>query len=160
MTDLDKHTHLLGVGNGAVDLRSGKLLPATMDHYITIVTAVNFDADATCPLFEQTVADVFFGDGDGGVLPAADRLRDPGQSARGHPDHSIRRWQQRQEHRAGRDPGCAGRARQNGQRGYLSEQRAGRFTGQRPREDVLRLRGARFVYSSEPDEGSESCAKA
>jgi hypothetical protein len=64
VTDLDKATYLLGVGNGAVDLRNGKLLPPEQGHRITTITPVEYNSKARAPLFEQTVADVFFGDAD------------------------------------------------------------------------------------------------
>lgn len=48
---LDRHDKLLGVANGVIDLRTGKLLAAQRDHLITRHSPVNFDAKATCPQF-------------------------------------------------------------------------------------------------------------
>ena len=62
MIDLDKLPHLLGVGNGVVDLTTGKLLPPDQAYHVTTITATEYDQVSACPLFEQTVADVFFGD--------------------------------------------------------------------------------------------------
>lgn len=48
---LDSHDMLLGVGNGVVNLKTGKLQAAKPDDYITRHSPVIFDAAATCPLF-------------------------------------------------------------------------------------------------------------
>lgn len=156
VTDLDKHTHLLGVGNGAVDLRSGKLLPATMDHYITIATAVNFDADATCPLFEQTVADVFFGDGE--MVAFFRRLI--GYAILGSPREDILiipygGGSNGKSTVLGAIRDVLGEHAKTASADTFLSSGPGGAQANGPREDVLRLRGARFVYSSEPDEGSE-----
>lgn len=50
---LDSHDMLLGVGNGVVNLKTGKLQAAKPDDYITRHSPVIFDAEATCPLFLQ-----------------------------------------------------------------------------------------------------------
>ena len=59
---LDKDSHLLGCANGAVDLRSGELLAPSQDQRITYSTGLEYDPSVKCPLFEQTVLDVFNGD--------------------------------------------------------------------------------------------------
>lgn len=156
VTDLDKHTHLLGVGNGAVDLRTGRLLPATMDHFITIITPVAFNARAACPLFEQTVSDVFFGDAE--MVAFFHRLI--GYSIMGNPREDILIIPY-----GGGSNGkstvlgvirdvLGEHAKTASADTFLSSGQGGASAGG-AREDVLRLRGARFVYSSEPDEGSE-----
>lgn len=50
---LDSHDMLLGVGNGVVNLKTGKLQAAKPEDYITRHGSVMFDAAATCPLFLQ-----------------------------------------------------------------------------------------------------------
>jgi hypothetical protein len=62
MSDLDRSTNLLGVGNGVVDLQTGRLLPADQEYRITTITPVEYDPKARAPLFEQTVSEAFFGD--------------------------------------------------------------------------------------------------
>lgn len=154
--ELDKHTHLLGVGNGAVDLRNGKLLAADPDYYITTITPVEYDPAARAPLFEQTVADVFFGDLE--MIGFFQRI--VGYSILGKPDEDILiiPW----------GGGCNGKstvlgairdvlgehAKMANSETFLSNGRAGGNAGG-AREDILRLRGTRFVYITEPDEGSE-----
>jgi putative DNA primase/helicase len=46
---LDTLDYLLGVKNGVVDLKTGELLPADKDNYMTKTADVEFDADAECP---------------------------------------------------------------------------------------------------------------
>jgi putative DNA primase/helicase len=48
---LDSHDMLLGVANGVIDLRAGKLLAAQRNQLITRHSSVVFDAKATCPQF-------------------------------------------------------------------------------------------------------------
>lgn len=156
MADLDKQTHLLGVGNGVVDLTTGKLLPPDQAYRVTTITPVEYDAAAPCPLFEQTVADVFFGDADmigffqrliGYSLmaqPTEDVLAIPygsGSNGKSTVLGAIRDVLGEHAKMASADT-------------FLSSGAAGAAAGS-AREDVLRLRGARFVYVSEPDEGSE-----
>jgi len=156
MTDLDKLTHLLGVGNGVVDLHTGKLLPPDQAYRVTTITAVEYDQAATCPLFEQTVADVFFGDAD--MLGFFQRL--VGYSLLGRPDEDVLAIPYGSGSNgkstvlgAIRDA-LGEHAKMASADTFLSSGAAGGNAGA-AREDVLRLRGARFVYVSEPDEGSE-----
>lgn len=156
MTDLDKLTHLLGVGNGVVDLHTGKLLPPDQAYRVTTITAVEFDPAAKCPLFERTVADVFFGDAD--MIGFFQRL--VGYSLLGKPDEDVLAIPYGSGSNgkstvlgAIRDA-LGEHAKMASADTFLSSGAAGGNAGA-AREDVLRLRGARFVYVSEPDEGSE-----
>ena len=156
VADLDGQTHLLGVGNGAVDLRSGVLMAPDQQHRITTITPVEYDGRARAPLFEQTVSDVFFGEADmigffqrliGYSLmaqPTEDILVIPygsGSNGKSTVLGAIRDVLGEHAKMASADT-------------FLSSGMGGSNAGG-AREDILRLRGARFVYSSEPDEGSE-----
>lgn len=59
---LDSDPMLLGVRNGVLDLRTGALLPATPEHYITRQANVAFDPSARCPLWEEVINRIFAGD--------------------------------------------------------------------------------------------------
>lgn len=154
--ELDKATHLLGVGNGAVDLRTGELLAPDQSHRITTITPVEYAPRARASLFEQTVADVFFGDADMigffqrligySILaqPTEDILAIPygsGSNGKSTVLGAIRDVLGEHAKMASADT-------------FLSSGAGGANAGG-AREDILRLRGARFVYVSEPDEGSE-----
>lgn len=156
MADLDKLTHLLGVGNGVVDLHTGKLLPPDQAYRVTTITAVDYDPEARAPLFERTVADVFFGDAD--MIGFFQRL--VGYSLLGKPDEDVLAIPYGSGSNgkstvlgAIRDA-MGEHAKMASADTFLSSGAAGGNAGA-AREDVLRLRGARFVYVSEPDEGSE-----
>ena len=156
MTDLDKLTHLLGVGNGVVDLHTGKLLPPDQAYRVTTITAVDYDPTAACPLFERTVGDVFFNDAD--MVGFFQRL--VGYSLLGKPDEDVLAIPYGSGSNgkstvlgAIRDA-LGEHAKMASADTFLSSGAAGGNAGA-AREDVLRLRGARFVYVSEPDEGSE-----
>jgi len=60
----DTDAMLLGVVNGAVDLRSGTLRPGRPEDRITMQAAVSYVADAKCPLWEKTLSEIFAGDAD------------------------------------------------------------------------------------------------
>ena len=156
MADLDKLTHLLGMGNGVVDLHTGKLLPPDQAYRVTTITAVDYDPEARAPLFERTVADVFFGDAD--MIGFFQRL--VGYSLLGKPDEDVLAIPYGSGSNgkstvlgAIRDA-LGEHAKMASADTFLSSGAAGGNAGA-AREDVLRLRGARFVYVSEPDEGSE-----
>ncbi|CAM2189976.1 putative DNA primase/helicase [Paraburkholderia sacchari] len=156
VTELDKHPELLGCANGVIDLRTGKLLPPDKTHRITAVTPIEYDPDATAPLFEQTVRDVFF-DEAGQIeffqrlvgyslmaVPREDLLVIPfggGSNGKSTVLGAIR-------------SALGAHAKAASAETFLSTNGGAGAAGQ-AREDLLRLRGARFVYVGEPDEGSE-----
>ena len=57
----DRHPWLLGVGNGVVDLRTGKLSPASSSLYISRATPTNYVPDAQCPTWEAHLDHLFDG---------------------------------------------------------------------------------------------------
>ena len=156
MAELDKRTYFLGVGNGVIDLRSGKLLAPDQEYRITSITEVEYDRAATCPLFEQTVADVFYGDAS--MIRFFQRL--VGYSLMGSPDEDVMvipygLGSNGKSTVLGAVRGAlGGHAKMASADTFLSSG-AGASSAGAAREDVLRLRGARFVYIGEPDEGSE-----
>jgi putative DNA primase/helicase len=60
--EFDKDPWMLGVENGVVDLRTGKLREARRDNWITLSTNAPFDEHARCPRFEQFLYEIFEGD--------------------------------------------------------------------------------------------------
>jgi putative DNA primase/helicase len=58
----DGNLWLLGVSNGVVDLRTGKLREATQGDRITKFSPVLFDCGVDCPRFKQFLNEVFGGD--------------------------------------------------------------------------------------------------
>ncbi len=59
---LDADPWLLGVKNGTLDLRTGILMPARREDYITKVGPVVYDADAQCPVFLRFLSEIMGGD--------------------------------------------------------------------------------------------------
>ncbi|HFT8007813.1 TPA: phage/plasmid primase, P4 family [Burkholderia cenocepacia] len=157
VTELDRHTHLLGVANGAVDLRTGALLPPDKEHRITVVTPVEYDPRAAGPLFEQTVRDVFFDDAE--QVEFFQRL--VGYAIRGEPEEDIiviphGDGSNGKSTVLGKIRDALGaHAKAAGPETFLSASGGQGAAAGAAREDLLRLRGARFVYVGEPDEGSE-----
>jgi P4 family phage/plasmid primase-like protien len=58
LEQLDDSRHLLGVRNGVVDLRIGKLCDAPRDAYVTKQSPFKFDPDAKAPLWERVIAEI------------------------------------------------------------------------------------------------------
>jgi putative DNA primase/helicase len=56
---LDADPYLLGVGNGAVDLKAGKLLPADPTMLLTKHCNADFIDDPTCPLWIKFLHEIF-----------------------------------------------------------------------------------------------------
>ncbi len=62
LVNLDADPWLLGVENGTLDLRTGILMPARREDYITKVGPVVYDADAECPVFLRFLSEIMGGD--------------------------------------------------------------------------------------------------
>ena len=62
ITELDADPWALGVENGILDLRQGKLVAAERADYITKVSPVAFDPEAKCPTFLKFLDDIMGGD--------------------------------------------------------------------------------------------------
>ena len=58
----DSHPWLLNVGNGTLDLKTGKLLPHNRDHLITKMAGAAWRSDAECPTFMAFLERVLGGD--------------------------------------------------------------------------------------------------
>lgn len=154
--ELDKNTHLLGVRNGVVDLRTGALLPASKDLRITMTACCNYNPKARAPLFERTVSQVFFDNSE--MIDFFERsigystMGDPkeevlfipfgnGANGKGTLLNTIRQV-------------LGDYAASAGAESFISDgKNAGGAGG--AREDLVRLRGKRFVYVNEPDENGE-----
>jgi putative DNA primase/helicase len=61
---LDKYPTLLGVPNGILDLRTGKVAPFDRATYVLRRVPIKFDSSASCPRFERFLREVF-GDDEG-----------------------------------------------------------------------------------------------
>ena len=59
VTAFDNDPWFLGVPNGVVDLRTGELRGGRPEDYITMQATYPYDPGAKCPLWEETVAQVF-----------------------------------------------------------------------------------------------------
>lgn len=59
---LDTHPMLLNVGNGVLDLATGKLSAHDRDLMITKLVAVDYDPDATAPRWERFIDEITCGD--------------------------------------------------------------------------------------------------
>lgn len=156
VAELDRHAHLLGCANGALDLQTGQLLPPDKDHRITVVTPVEYDPDALAPLFEQTVREVFFDDA--GQIDFFQRLVGYSLMAAPREDLLVIPFGGGSNGKStvlGAIRSALGaHAKSASAETFLSTNGGAGAAGQ-AREDLLRLRGARFVYVGEPDEGSE-----
>lgn len=154
--ELDRHAYLLGVKNGMVDLNTGNLLPADPGAYITRTCNCEYNPHARAPLFERTVREAFFDDMEmveylyrclGYALqgrPTEDIMFMPigvGSNGKSTVFNAVRHM-------------LGGYARSAEAGSFISDARLGGSAGG-PREDLVRLKGARFVYVNEPDENGE-----
>ena len=154
-SELDKHKALLCVQNGVVDLKTGALLASDPAYRMTRVCACDYVPEAKAPLFRKVLRDVFFGDEE--LIEYFLRLL--GYSIIGDPTEDIMV--------IAHGNGSNGKstvfgAIRNVLGSYAKSADAATFVsdtksagGGGPREDLLRLHGARFVYVNEPDENGE-----
>ncbi len=61
---LDSDKYLLGVKNGTIDLKTGSLISSTKSQMITKQTNVAFDVDANCPVWKNALSQMMDGDQD------------------------------------------------------------------------------------------------
>lgn len=154
--EVDKHWRYLGVHNGVVDLKTGALLPPDQELRITRVAGCNYDPDAAAPLWEQTVLEVFNHDAE--MAEFFQRL--VGYAAMGNPreDVMVIPWGNGSNGKStllgAIRRAFGGYARAADAATFVSDGGA-RGNAGGAREDLLRLKGARFVYVNEPDEGGE-----
>lgn len=59
---LDKHKMAFNVPNGTLSLKSGELVPAKRDYFITKFSPVEFTDNADCPMWRRFLDDIFGGD--------------------------------------------------------------------------------------------------
>lgn len=59
---LDKHKMAFNVPNGTLSLKSGQLVPAKRDYFITKFSPVEFTDNADCPMWRRFLDDIFDGD--------------------------------------------------------------------------------------------------
>lgn len=154
-SELDKHKHLLGVKNGVVDLRTGQLLAPDAALRITLTAGCEYNPGAKCPLFEKVMRDAFFDDMEMveyvcrmfGYALQGDPKEDimfiafgSGSNGKSSVFNAVRK-------------AFGGYARSAEASTFLADGNGNNAGG--PREDLLRLRGARFIYVNEPDENGE-----
>lgn len=154
---LDADKNIIGALNGAIDLRTGLLLEPNREHYLTAACATNYSPIAAAPWFIQTVSDCFYGDAEMIAffkrLMGYTLLADPkeqlliipfGSGANGKSTVLV----------------AIQNTLGNYSRGvpaetFVSTQANASGNAGAPREDLVRLRGARYVYISEIEEGSQ-----
>lgn len=154
--ELDKHSHLMGAQNGVIDLTTGELLAPDPELRITKVVGCNYVPKAKAPLFRQTVLDVFSDD----VAMAEFLQRTVGYAAMGNPTRDVLviphgNGSNGKSTVLGTVRAAFGDyARSAEASSFVSDAKGGGGAGG-AREDLVRLKGARFVYVNEPDEGGE-----
>ncbi|CDQ11256.1 protein of unknown function [Acidithiobacillus ferrivorans] len=62
VTELDADSHLLGVQNGVVNLKTGELLEAKPEQLISKQCAASYNPNAACPTWLKFLHEVFLGD--------------------------------------------------------------------------------------------------
>ena len=153
---LDRNRNLIGCKNGTLDLQTGLLLPADRAHRITMTTHLDYDPEARSELWEQTVFDTL--SGDAGLTSFLQRLM--GYALLGMADEDVLAIPY--------GSGCNGKStifnllrialgdygRMASAATFTQSSGTGTATGGTAREDLLRLRNARFVYVTEPNEDS------
>ena len=146
--DLDNKSHIIGCLNGAVDLTTGSLVVSEYDDYLTKSTGLRYDPTASCDVWEKTVSDVFFDDEE--MISFFKTLI--GYSILGNPKEDLLVIPY--------GSGANGKSTifntiadvfgDYGKSTAFSTFTAS-ATGSQHREDLVRLQGSRFVYTSEPD---------
>jgi P4 family phage/plasmid primase-like protien len=154
--EMDQHPYLLNFTNGTVDLKTGELQPHRREDAITKLVHFEYDPEAECPLFLETVTYLMGGDAD---PERAERLVNYSQRAFGYSLTGVTDAKAVFIPHGGGDNGkttlLALFAR------LLEEYSAildintlmTRVESNNTQADLADLRGARFVRTSETEEG-------
>lgn len=146
---------LIGVRNGVIDLDTGIFREGRREDYITMSMGCDYVPGAQCPLFDQTILDVFKGDAE----MVEFFMRCIGYALLGDPKEAMMfipfgNGSNGKSTILGVIRSVFGNyAKTADAETFISEGGARAAGG--AREDLLRLKGARFVYVNEPDEGGE-----
>ena len=152
--ELDRQWHLLGTLNGVVNLLTGELLAPHPSYRTTLTTGCDYIPNAQCPLFLQTVREVF----NGNEAMVEYFLTALGYSLLGNPTEDLMfipfgNGSNGKSTVLGVIRQMFGTyARSAEASSFVSD---GKSNAGGAREDLVRLRGARFVYVNEPDENGE-----
>jgi len=160
---LDRNRDFIGVPNGAVYLGTGDLVSPDRKERLTLNTGIEYDPDATAPLFRQTVLDIFFGD----AQMAGFLQRLVGYSLLGVPEKEEIIVIPEGKGANGKSTvfnaihyALGAYAKYTAADTFINAKAGG---GSGAREDVLRLKGSRFCYVTELEENGvlkESFVKA
>lgn len=152
---LDRDPNLLGVKNGAVRLSTGVLIAPDPSLRITMCAGAEYDPYAKCPTFEKVISDVFFDDAEmvsffrkalGYSLlanPCEELIFIPfGSGANGKSKifEAV--------------ASALGDYAKTASAETLLDSGSFSGSGGAAREDLVRLRGARFLNVAEPEEGA------
>jgi putative DNA primase/helicase len=147
---LDLSPHLIGTPTGVVDLRKGQIVESKRDQWITMQTSVGFNPDAECPRWEKFIDEIMGGDAEmaafmqrlmGSMLYGANRehlfviVHGGGANGKSVAIETVKQ--------------VTGMYAKTASAETFIE--SGNSSG--PREDLLRLRGARAIFVSETKEG-------
>jgi len=149
--DLDKNSYLLGVANGVINLRTGGLRLETKEEYITKQAPVEFNPNATCPRWFEFLNEAM--DGNNEMIEYLKRI--VGYSLSGDTKEQVLFF-------------LFGHGA-NGKSVFVNtiQDLLGDYAMQTPvstlmtrgkgsiNNDVARMRGARFVATTETEEGSK-----
>jgi putative DNA primase/helicase len=154
--ELDKHVGLLGVQNGVVDLKTGRLMEPDPMYRITRVASCDYRPGARCELFMKVLSDVFSGDAE----MVEFFLRVLGYTLIGDPvqDFMVIAYGNGSNGKStvfGAVRKVLGTYAKSADAGSFVSKGDGGGSAGGPREDLVRLQGTRFVYVNEPDENGE-----
>jgi len=155
---LDTHRWLLNCTNGTLDMRTGKLQSAERSDYITKTTGIEYDPDAMCPTWERFMAWAMLDRPE--VVAFLQRVFGIALTGRtsermvllfhgtGSNGKSVMLKTMRRI------------AKDYAERMDASTLEQAKYSkgGGTPRGDIARLKGARFVYTSEMEDGTKLAA--
>jgi len=161
--DFDRDHYVINAMNGTLDLRSGRLRPHARRDNITHLAPVQYDEDAECPVWEGFLEQIYAGNRDlVRFIQRAVGYTLTGMTTEqcffilhGHGSNGKSTLLRALTALFG-----GGYSTNANFATFLANTNAGQYG---PRPDLARLAGARFVMSTEPDEGarfSESVIKS
>ena len=146
--NLDNEHNIIGCLNGAVDLTTGLLVASKPEQYLTKSTGLYYEPTATYEVWQKTINDIFLDDAEMisffKVLIGYSILANPKEDLLVIPYGSGANGKSTVFNTLADVFGDYGKS-------TAFSTFTASATGSQHREDLVRLQGARFVYTSEPD---------
>ena len=164
--EFDKNKMILNLQNGTLDLKTGKLLPHNPLDYITKISPISYDPKATCPRFMQFLDEaLLFGDEDISMNERISHTKNIIAYLKRYSGYCMTGSTKEEQFLILIGDGGHGKSKYVGAIGYVLgdyynkidiatiQESVKAKDGSSPTPDLVKMKGLRFISTSEPEKG-------